>query len=85
MNQPHPQWQPSEKVCWLTLACAHELTDFQLELLTEVIRQSRIPPEILIAFINNNGIIPNWGDMLLPRGELRAPLEQLWHMRLTLA
>ncbi|KAL1306578.1 hypothetical protein AAFC00_005262 [Neodothiora populina] len=54
MNQPpsqQPHWLPSEK----------------LELLTEIVRQSRVPPEAMVQFIQAHRIVPDWGNMLLPQ------------------
>ncbi|CAD0090376.1 unnamed protein product [Aureobasidium mustum] len=43
---------------------AHE----QLEILAEIIKSSNIPPDVVIHFIRQNGIVPDWGDVALPRG-----------------
>ncbi|KAG9957437.1 hypothetical protein KCU78_g24676, partial [Aureobasidium melanogenum] len=42
---------------------AHE----QLEILAEIIKSSNIPPDMVIHFIRQNGIVPDWGDVALPR------------------
>ncbi|KAI4725067.1 hypothetical protein E4T49_07181 [Aureobasidium sp. EXF-10728] len=43
---------------------AHE----QLEILAEIIKSSNIHPDVVVHFIRQNGIIPVWGDVALPRG-----------------
>ena len=47
---------------------AHE----QLEILAEIIKSSNIPPDMVIHFIRQNGIVPDWGDVALPRGRYLA-------------
>jgi hypothetical protein len=40
----------------------------QLEILAEVIKSSNVHPGVLVQFIRQYGINPNWGDVALPRG-----------------
>ncbi|THX29125.1 hypothetical protein D6C97_04728 [Aureobasidium pullulans] len=43
---------------------AHE----QLEILAEIIKSSNIHPDVLVQFIRQHGINPDWGNVALPRG-----------------
>lgn len=43
---------------------AHE----QLEILAEIIKSSNIHPDVVVHFIRQNSIIPDWGNVAYPRG-----------------